>query len=318
MSAKRILITGAAGYLGLQLGHRLMDDFYLLGLDVRGNPTARFPIEQMDIRSPNLQNFIAQHRFSHVVHLASVVAPSNDSVRDYDIDVNGTRNLLAACATQGIKHITVTSSGAAYGYHADSPAQLRESDPLRGNTEFSYAYHKREVEALLTDYRLRTPQLAQLIFRPGTVLGQHTDNLITRLFTGSHLIAIAGSDSPFVFIWDQDVLAAIEQGIRLDSAGIYNLAGDGALSMAAIARRLGKPLISLPAWLVRTALAIGHSLGATRYDPSQVNFLRYRPVLDNRALKQDFGYTPQKTSAQVFDYFIAHHINLTQAKHREP
>lgn len=306
MSNKRILITGAAGYLGSQLGQRLHNKHTLIGADVRTRSDVSFPIAEVDIRSPELHHLIANHRITHVVHLASIVEPSDDSVRDYDIDVNGTRNLLAACVAHGVEHLTVTSSGAAYGYHPDNPDWITESAPLRGNKEFSYAFHKREVESLLADYRVRAPGLQQLIFRPGTILGNSTQNMITQLFTGKRLLAIRGSDSPFVFIWDQDVLAAIEQGITNSSAGIFNMAGDGALTMPDIARRLGKPLVSLPAWLVKAALAIGHGTGVTRYGPSQINFLRYRPVLDNRALKQEFGFTPQKTSSEVFDYFVKH------------
>jgi UDP-glucose 4-epimerase len=36
-----------------------------------------------------------------------------------------------------------------------------------------------------------------------------------------------------------------------------------------------------------------------------VNFLRYRPVLANRRLKEVFGYVPQKTSAEVFEFYLA-------------
>ena len=35
-----------------------------------------------------------------------------------------------------------------------------------------------------------------------------------------------------------------------------------------------------------------------------MNFLRYRPVLDNRRLKQEFGYVPRKTTAEVFDFYL--------------
>ncbi|UTA46875.1 SDR family oxidoreductase [Simiduia sp. 21SJ11W-1] len=314
MSNKRILITGAAGYLGSQLGQRLHAQHTVIGTDIRSRTDVAFPIFQVDIRSPELHNIIANHRITQVVHLASIVEPSEDTVRDYDIDVNGTRNLLAACVAHGVQHITVTSSGAAYGYHPDNPAWLKETDALRGNSEFSYAFHKREVENLLADYRVRAPSLKQLIFRPGTVLGTHTQNMITKLFTGRRLLAIQGSDSPFVFIWDQDVVAAIEQGINQNQAGIFNMAGDGALTMSDIASRLGKPLIALPAWLVKAALSVGNGMGLTRYGPSQINFLRYRPVLDNTALKQDFGYTPQKTSAEVFEYFMSHGQALRAAR----
>jgi UDP-glucose 4-epimerase len=38
-----------------------------------------------------------------------------------------------------------------------------------------------------------------------------------------------------------------------------------------------------------------------------VNFLRYRPVLDNRRLKEEFGYVPKLTSAQVFALYCRAH-----------
>ena len=38
----------------------------------------------------------------------------------------------------------------------------------------------------------------------------------------------------------------------------------------------------------------------SRYGREQVDFLRYRPVLDNPRLKEEFGYVPQPTSAEVF------------------
>jgi UDP-glucose 4-epimerase len=45
-------------------------------------------------------------------------------------------------------------------------------------------------------------------------------------------------------------------------------------------------------------------LGVTQYGPEQVNFLRYRPVLSNRRLKEVLGYTPQKTTRDVFEFFL--------------
>lgn len=147
------------------------------------------------------------------------------------------------------------------------------------------------------------PELKQLILRPGTVLGRHTRNQITALFEKKRLLAIRGSSSPFVFIWDEDVLGIIEHGIRESKTGIYNLAGDGALTIHELAQRLDKPVLNLPPALLKAALTIGHKLGLSRYRPEQINFLRYRPVLSNRRLKQDFGYRPRLSSAETFELF---------------
>ena len=302
---RRILITGAAGYIGSQVARRLSQDHHVVGVDIRADDSADFPCFVMDIRDPDLKHLIREHGIQQVVHLAAVLEDSGDRARDFDIDVNGTRNVLDACVAAGVEQLVVTSSGAAYGYHPDNPAWLDEEDALRGNPEFAYSDHKRQVEALLAEYRQSHPALKQLVLRPGTVLGAHTRNLITRLFEKPRLVAVAGSASPFVFIWDQDVVEIIQKGVLESKAGCYNLAGDGALSLHELGRLLGKPVISVPAGLIRAALWLGNRLGLTQYTPAQVNFLRYRPVLANRRLKEEFGYVPRKTSEQVFRFYMA-------------
>ena len=66
-------------------------------------------------------------------------------------------------------------------------------------------------------------------------------------------------------------------------------------------------LIELRSRLIKCAIAIavGSALGVSRYGPEQLDFLRYRPVLLNTALKEVLGYVPGKTSAQAFDAFVA-------------
>lgn len=300
---QRILITGAAGYIGHQLGNRLADDFSVIGTDIRSRDDTQFPIRQLDVRDPGLVELLRSERITHVVHLASILQASADRARDYDIDVNGTRNVIECCLQAGVRHFTVTSSGAAYGYHPDNPAWIDEQDALRGNPEFAYSDHKRLIEEMLAAYRTEHPELAQLIFRPGTVLGAETRNQITDLFSAPRILALKGSDSPFVFIWDQDVIGAMEMGLRESKTGIFNMAGDGALTMAEIAQRLNKPLVTLPVWLVKAGLQIAKWRGKPT-GPEQVRFLLYRPVLSNRRLKEEFGYRLAKTSAETFEFFV--------------
>lgn len=302
----RVLITGAAGYIGRQLGNTLQQTgVYVVGVDrtLPALSSVDFPVQQLDIRNPGLAAIMAQHSITHVVHLASIVSPGGNERLDYDVDVNGTRNVVKSCLQANVDHLTVTSSGAAYGYHADNPSWIKETDPLRGNAEFSYSRHKLAVENLLASYRRERPGLKQLVLRPGTVLGANTKNMITQLFRRPRMLAIRGSDSPFVFIWDQDLVAILQQGVLGSQEGCFNVAGDGALRVNELAEIMKKPVLRVPAWLLGGLLRITHALKLTKAGPHHVLFLRYRPVLANNELKESFGYRPMKTSREVFELF---------------
>jgi UDP-glucose 4-epimerase len=248
---------------------------------------------------------LRRHGIDTVVHLAAIVTPPKQSSREleYSIDVEGTRNVVEACLRAGVRRFIYTSSGAAYGYHADNPPLLRETDPLRGNEEFAYSHHKRLVEEMLEGHRRDHPELSQLIFRPGTILGEKVASPITAMFERPIVVGVRGSDSPFVLVWDEDVAGAIVQGIREGATGIYNLTGDGALGLREIARRLGKPYVSLPAGVLAGVLWGLKALRLSPRGPEQVNFLRYRPVLSNECLKSEFGFTPSATSEECFERY---------------
>ncbi|MGW9404944.1 SDR family oxidoreductase [Arthrobacter sp. NPDC055585] len=310
----RVCVTGGNGFLGSAVVSRLAADpgiSHVLSLDIR-EPAPDLVISGVqyalaDIGSPHLGTLLADHRIDTVVHLAAIVNPGRDTTREqeFQVDVIGSRNVLSACLEAGIKHVVISSSGAAYGYHADNAPWLNESHPLRGNDEFAYSRHKRLVEEELARLRRDHPELRQTIFRIGTILGERVRNQITALFDAPRLLRVAGSESPFVFIWDQDVADAMAQAVVTGRSGIFNVAGDGALTVREIAGLMGKRTLTVPAPLLAAGLWLGQKLRLTVHGPEQLRFLRYRPVLDNTALKEEFGFTPTRTSREAFLEFRA-------------
>lgn len=297
-----ILVTGAAGFIGASLLRRLKDEA-IIGLDLRA-PAQAVPgvdYRQGDIRDrAALVALMEEVRPRVVLHLASVVAAGGDPALDHAIDVGGTENVLIACKEAGVRRLVVTSSGAAYGYHADNPVPLRETDAVRGNEDFPYARNKRLVEEMLARWRDLYPQLEQVVFRPCTVLAPGLKNQITAIFERPMITGLSGAATPFSFIADSDVADALARAATDGPPGIYNLAGDGALSLRQIAARIGKPYLAIPPQLMRAALFAANRMGLTRLGPTQVLFLQYRPVLDNTRLKTVFGYVPAYDSAGAF------------------
>ena len=309
---KTYMITGGQGYLGKKLTEQLIEKLpnnLLLILDIRNSQTQdteNVKYIQCDITNKQqITDIVQQYEVTNVVHLACAVPGKKPLPREleYSIDIVGTQNILDALALQKYEtYIVVMSSGAAYGYHATHPEYISETQPLNGNKEWSYPYHKHLVENMLNDYHSKHPQIKQLILRAGTILGQTTDNQITNLFNWPFVLGIKGSESPFCFIWDQDVVDIIATGLANEVTGTYNLAGDGKLSMREISSILNKKYVNVSPTTLGLILKVLYKLKLSCYNSDQVRFLQYRPVLANDKLKE--FYTPKKTSLETFEYYL--------------
>lgn len=312
-----ILVTGGTGYLGALALDALAQAVAgapdrrpntLISLDRRPptEPLAGVTYVTADLRATDLEALLAEHAVSAVVHLAAIIdpPPGMDEATLHDIEVGGTRQVLDACLATGVEHLTVASSGAAYGYAPRNRERpITETDPVPGHPQFAYSRHKAEVEALLAAARRSSPELGQLVLRPGTILGEGTNNLITRLFTGRVVLGLSDTDVPFVFIHDRDVAEVIARGVTERITGVLNLAGDGVLTLRDIAAIEARPYLPIPPALLKGALRLLRPLGVVRSGPEQVDFLRYRPVLDNARLRAAFPGLPRLTTAECYARF---------------
>ncbi len=310
---KRILVTGAEGYIGKKLIHKFMNHSehidVVVGIDIKHSDDyakENFHFQQCDILSDIPNQLIEKYKINTIVHLASIVSPPKGMTREamYEIDVVGTKKLYESAISNQVEQFIVTTSGASYGYYKDNPEWLKETDVIRGNDEFAYSQHKRLIEEMLVKFKQNSNIPKQLILRPGTILGKGVSNQITAMFEKSIVTGIYKAKTPFVFIWDEDVINIIYKGTIENKSGIYNLAGDGYLTLSQIAKSLKKPFIALPKNLVKFVLSILKKVNLTQYGPEQVRFLLYRPVLANNKLKSDFKYIPKFNSKEVFEFYL--------------
>lgn len=305
----KILITGAAGDIGSRLVSIFANDSdVLLYTTALGSLRVKAKSEHFksDIRDPKLIQWIEKIQPDVIIHLASIVKlPESMSLQDaYDVDVRATQSLLDASVKCGVKKFIVTSSGAAYGYWKDNPQWLTEDMPVRGNDDYFYSSHKKQIELLLEEYRQKHPSLKQVVLRPGTVLGPNFENPITNMFTKNMISGIAGTQSPFVIIWVDDLVKYLIESAKTEVEGVFNVTGDGTLTLKEIAGYLNKPYLSIPAWLIKSVLFTLKPLGLSQYGPEQVKFIQYRPVLSNQKIKSQFIHQPEKTTKEAFFAFL--------------
>ncbi len=311
-----ILITGTAGYVGNELVQKLTSPEMkqklgidkVVGLDIAKpkKPVSGAIYKCMDIRDKLLDVVFKDNAITHVIHLACVISPSkrvNVELME-SINIDGTKNIIECCKNNNVQRISFASSGAAYGYYEESVYWLTEDNPIRGNKEFPYSYHKRVNEEDFDKLQKTNPKIEQFIFRIGTVLGKNVNNPITDLFKKPFILGIQGASTPFVFIWDEDLVNIFIKSLTSKAPGKYNVAGDGAVDMKDIAHKLNKKLLSIPSKAIEGGLGLLKRLGLTQYGPEQVKFLKYRPVLLNVKLKNKFGYIPNMNSYEVFDYYL--------------
>ena len=271
----RILVTGAAGFIGSHLAERLCDrGIFVVGLDnfdpfypraikegnlegLRGR--SNFQLIEGDLRLPaDLARALdpAAGPFDLVVHLAALAGIRQSLVepeRFFDVNVIGTLRLVAAARHVGVKRLVFASSSSVYG--ADSPLPFHESAPC-GSPLSPYAASKRAGELVLSsEHNLH--QTAITCLRFFTVYGprQRPDLAIHKfadLMTAGRTIELFGdgSERDYTFIDDivAGILAAIDQQLRdpLPRLRTYNLGGSTATPLVQLVELLAAALGETP------------------------------------------------------------------------
>lgn len=145
--AKKVLVTGGAGYIGGHLVRELIKQGYkVLVLDNLSSgrrenldPAAMFV--EGDLADQNLlRDLFASEKFEAVFHMAASLEVE-ESVREpekyFRNNVSNTANLLSAMNEAGVKKIIFSSTAAIYGEAAEVP--ISESSPLHPNNPYGYS-----------------------------------------------------------------------------------------------------------------------------------------------------------------------------------
>jgi UDP-glucose 4-epimerase len=171
----RVLVTGAAGFIGSHVCDRLIADGHtVFGVDDLSRGTlsniedaargGSFDFERFDVTDPGFPALVARVAPESVCHLAAQIdvrVSVADPLLDARLNLLGTINALEAARLAGVDKFVFTSSGGSiYGTPAALPVD--ESQPL--SPESQYAAGKAACELYLNVYRaaygLRSSSLA--------------------------------------------------------------------------------------------------------------------------------------------------------------
>ncbi|MFZ5645091.1 MAG: NAD-dependent epimerase/dehydratase family protein [Bacillota bacterium] len=290
-------ITGAGGYIGQRIIEHLdnntnCDQILAIDLNPPSINSAKTVFYRSDIRDKGLIDFLGNYQIDCLIHLAFVVNPIHDEKKMYDINVNGTKNILSICEKLKIKHIIMASSATAYGAYKDNHEFLKEEDPIRiFPPSFSYAYHKGINEELFNEYMEKYKDVIFNIIRPCIVYGQNVDNYLSRYFKNPVIILVDGNDPPWQFVHEDDVAELTIKLLEAKIPGAFNVAPDGVIRMTEIAKLIGKPVIKLPMWLARPLAKLQWKIRYLEMPHGSLDYSAYTWTVDNSRSKSELNFS---------------------------
>lgn len=309
---RHILITGVSGYFGQKLVRYLEgkpEVERITGIDIKPFPVQSKKLEFMrfDVRD-GLESVFKDRGIDCVIHTAYILPPIHDTALMEDININGTKNVLASAARHGVRQILDCSSTTAYGFHPDNPALLTEESPLRGNDDFTYAKNKKEIEAWMKGFEGANPDIGLVVVRPCFVVGPGFTNPLARHLC-KKICILPANPVPFQFIHEDDLIEIMYLLLKENKTGVYNLAADGTMTFDEMLRLLGGWALKIPVpllWPMNNLMWHLRVTFMTEFPSPCLNMIRHPWLASNDKIKRELGYTFKYNTREAFEDFVRH------------
>ena len=262
---KSVLITGGSGYLGSYLTRFLVEksemNIRIFDLKIEDKferyiqkYSDRIEFIKGDVRNLN-QVIDATSEVDYVVHLAAITSVP-DSIKHpkltEDVNLQGTRNLLQACANQEVSKFVFASSAAVYGDNQNLP--LVEEEAGKFDLISPYAESKFTNEFDLTE--AVSANMDKIVLRFFNIYGvnnliEEKSNSVTSIFTnlikqGQTPTVFGDGTSTRDFIHLSDVCRAILMSLESaqydGDAQILNIASGRKTTMLELIEQLNKSM----------------------------------------------------------------------------
>ncbi|MEJ2184388.1 MAG: NAD-dependent epimerase/dehydratase family protein [Gemmatimonadota bacterium] len=312
MTAERVLITGATGFVGFHLASALADRHVHVRALVRSTSDVRhLDALGFEREEANLGNAAAlEHAVRDVdtvLHLAGLTRARHEA-EFRDVNVEGTRRLVDAMVKSGRpRRLVYVSSLAAVGPAPDGRPVHPDDEP-RPLT--AYGRSKLDAERLCLAAR---KTLGVVVLRPPAVYGPGDRDLLSFFRLARHGVLPVPSGPPrrLQMIYAADLAEAIcRAGVAEAASGIYHTAEPRAYAwrevLELVAEAVGRSgrKVPIPAGLIRAAAAVSEAAGRAMGRPSIFTRDKARELLapawlcDTEAARQDLDFVARTPLAE--------------------
>lgn len=223
---RKVLITGGTGFLGVHLARQLLKENYEVTLFDIAPLDAKDLIGKVryikgDVRNKkSVDNAIKKH--DYVVHAAAALPILREKGLIFDININGTKNVLDASLKEGVKRFIFISTTAVYGIPRHLPE--KETNPL--NPIGYYGQSKIAGEKLCLDYMKKG--LSVNILRPKSFLGPERLGVFElwfeAIYSGKGVFILGNGNNRYQLLAVSDVVDAIIKAMESKIIGeIFNI-----------------------------------------------------------------------------------------------
>jgi len=189
-----ILFIGASGFVGTRLIDLCKTDFQIENLDKQTSHYFSELSSIGDVRNPADLDIAMQGKETVVLLAAEHRDDVSPTSLYYDVNVQGTKNVIDAMDKAGVKNIIFTSSVAIYGLNKQNPNEEHPADPFN-----HYGKSKWQAEEALRNWYNKNPEEKSLtIIRPTVIFGERNRgnvyNLLKQIASGRFLMVGKGTN----------------------------------------------------------------------------------------------------------------------------
>lgn len=319
---KKVLVTGATGFLGKYVVEELVEHGYQIRAFGRNRAIGQSLVNasvtfiQGDLTNQEDLTKACQE-MDMVVHagaLSTVWGPWEDF---YQTNVLGTKYVLEACRKAKIERLVYVSSPSIYAAPRDQ-LDIKESDAPQENRLNNYIRSKLASEKLFQDY----PDVSSVILRPRGLFGIGDTSILPRVLNLSQKIGI-----PLIGdgrqLMDMTCVENVALAIRLaletpQAAGeVYNITNGEPRAFRNLIeetlrgldypiryRKIPAPLVSA----ISSSLEFIYKNLKLKGEPALTRYtyylLRYSQTLDISKAERDLGYRPKITISEGIEQYV--------------